>query len=239
MCTDCVNGRRTPGPVPGSLWLEFVEQVIRAREKARERNIAWGTLPADDVPLRRELQPPQPNGPPATNLPDNLLKIQQEPPHNDDPIPIDSTSDHDQPNSVSLANLSLGDDPIWKDVPNELQLPRWLSRSLLWKCPCPQPHSPDPCSFEFYMRKPPHRICEWLSADELTYLVPPNGNPEWDIHSPKLHSILAKVICHHYALDHLEKAGIYIRNGQVTRIPPSSVSSIHPDSLEDGSGNES
>jgi hypothetical protein len=34
---------RHSSPIPHSTWLEFAEQVIQAREKARERNIPWGT----------------------------------------------------------------------------------------------------------------------------------------------------------------------------------------------------
>jgi hypothetical protein len=112
-----------------------------------------------------------------------------------------------------LEKLSLQTSPIWNDVPREMQLPCRLSRDLLWKCPCPQPHSTDPCDFEVYLRRPSQQLRDWLCEDELNYLVPPGvKEPEWDIQSPRLHNILIKMICFHYASDHLEKAGIYIRN---------------------------
>jgi hypothetical protein len=113
--------------------------------------------------------------------------------------------------SEFLKSLSLDLDPIWNDIPKEMQLPIQISSSLLWKCPCPLPCSSSVCLFEIYLRNPSDLVRTWLSEEDLAYISPPDGEPKWDKYSPKLHNILFKAICHHYAYDHLEKAGIYIR----------------------------
>jgi hypothetical protein len=133
-------------------------------------------------------------------------------PENNARLPSATPQGLDDSQLEMLEKLSLSSDPIWNDVPREMQLPIQFPSSLLWKCPCFQPHSSSPCLFEIYLKKPSDKVRTWLSAQELNYLVPLNGEPEWDKRSPKLHTILIKAICHHYADDHLEKAGIYIRD---------------------------
>jgi len=221
------------GPIPNSTWLEFAEQVISARERARELKVAWGTMPiGNDLTPRLAEDQQDVRGfhpevkPQSFDLPEDLLTMPEAEESLGYPLPGNNISgtnlsgEPDRSGLSSLASLSLQADPIWADVPREMELPNRLSRGLLWKCPCPQPHSSEACLFEIYLRDPSQRVRSWLSEDELLYLAPVNGVPEWDVHSPRLHNILARAICHHYALDHLEGGGIYIQEGHLTRILP-------------------
>jgi len=212
------------GPIPTSIWRDFAFQVISARERAEQSNIRWGyfieervIIQEDDATPRRSQIPDRPTTPIQDDLemPEQLV--------DKDDYTRSPTRILNESHMEMLDKLSLESDPIWKDVPREMQLPTHLPSSLIWKCPCPQPYSSLPCLFEIYLKKPSDKVRNWLSAEELNYLSPSNGEPKWDKRSRKLHNILIKAISHHFADDHLERSGIYIRDGSLTRIPPDLV----------------
>lgn len=42
------------GPIPNFVWLEFAEEVLLAREKAKDMNIRWGSFAGPDDELVNE-----------------------------------------------------------------------------------------------------------------------------------------------------------------------------------------